>query len=338
MTSSSALPLAFALVTGLALLPATARGQAPAHVPTATELETARALYKEGKELRARGDLRGALEKLQAAHALGNTPVTGIELGRTYAALGQIVEAREVFLSIARLPFASDETEKSAEARSEAARLAEELQPRIPTLRVKVEGLGPGDVAHLVIDHVTVPDAAIAEPQRVDPGKHAVALRIGEGAASREVGGEVELTEGQAGEITLRVPAAPPVPPPPPAVLVPPRPRPEGAPLLVKLGFGTAIAGGAVGLIAGLTALNKKGQLAGECNAARQCDSSTGGTQDLDTARTWGNVSTVAFVIGGAGIGLGILGLVTGHGESTRQEAGLSPWLGLGAAGLDGRF
>src|SRR5258708_1177786 len=109
------------------------------HNASAQELETARTLYKEGKELRAKGDLPGALEKFQAAHALGNTPVTGIELARTYALVGQIVEARETCLYIARMPVAPDETEKSAEARADAAKLAEELRPRIPTLLVRVD-------------------------------------------------------------------------------------------------------------------------------------------------------------------------------------------------------
>ena len=109
-------------------------------------------------------------------------------------------------LYIARMPTASDETEKSVEARTEAARLAEELRPRIPTLRVKIQGLPPGETAHLSIDGVVVPDAALIEPQKVDPGKHVVVVRVGEGAASREARGEGVVAEGQAGEVTLTVP------------------------------------------------------------------------------------------------------------------------------------
>src|SRR5260221_7276029 len=111
-----------ALVLALAVTFGSPMALAQSHTPTAQELETARSLYKEGKALRARGDLRGALEKLRAAHALGNTPVTGIELARTYATAGKLVDAREVCLGIARTAVASDETEKSAEARAEAAK------------------------------------------------------------------------------------------------------------------------------------------------------------------------------------------------------------------------
>jgi hypothetical protein len=339
MTSSSRRAVVLALVLSVPSVGTAGPARAQAHSPTAQELETARSLYKEGKELRARGDLRGALEKLRAAHALGNTPVTGIELARTQVQVGQIVEARELCLYIARMPVADDETEKSREARADAAKLGEELRPRIPTLRVKVEGLPAGEVAHLFIDGGAVPDAALGEPQKVDPGKHTVAIRVGEGAAARGADGEGVVAEGQAGEVTLTVPPRPVVAPPVLAVEPPPEPPTRTGPLLVKLGFGAAVAGGAVGLLAGITALNKKGQLATECNAAKQCDDSTGGSSDLATARTWATVSTVAFVVGGAGVVLGVIGLVTGKGAGDkRDQAMISPWIGAGAAGLDGRF
>ena len=338
MTSSSRAVLAFALALSATSLTA-APGLAQPRAPSAQELETARSLYKEGKELRAHGNLRGALEKLQAAHALGNTPVTGIELARTQVMVGQIVEARELCLYIARIPVAGDETEKSAEARAEAAKLGEELRPRIPTLRVKVEGLPAEETARLFIDGVRVPDAALTEPQKVDPGKHAVSIRVGEGAAAREARGEGVVAEGQAGELVLVVPPRPLVAGPPPV----PRPEPEQGPstgrVMVKLGFASAIAGGAVGLIAGITALNKKGQLSTECSADFKCPGDTGGQADLSTARDWANVATVAFVVGGAGLVVGIIGLVTGKGAPERRDhAMISPWIGAGAAGLDGRF
>jgi hypothetical protein len=342
MTSSSRRALAFALVLAAGSLPGV-RASAQAHAPTAQELETARTLYKEGKELRARGDLRGALEKLQAAHALGNTPVTGIELARTYVLVGQIVEAREVCLYIARMPVASDETEKSSEARLEAASLGEELRPKIPTLRVKIEGLHPGETAHLSIDGVSVPDAALTEPQKVDPGKHTVAIRVGEGAAAREARGESMVGEGQAGEVSLTVPPPPVVVRAVPApVPVPETPQPHPSttgPLLVKIGFATAIAGGAVALLTGFTAMNKVGQLSSECNAAKQCQDGTGGASDLATARTLATVANVALVAGTAGAVVGLIGLWRSRSTTdTVAGAGVSPWIGVGAAGLDGRF
>ena len=122
-----------ALALSLALTPASAALAQPQE-PGAPAMATARTLYKEGKELRDKGDLKGALQKFQAAHALGQTPVTGIELARTYAAVGRFVEAREVCLWIGRTPVAGDETSKSADARADAAKLAEDMKPRIGSL------------------------------------------------------------------------------------------------------------------------------------------------------------------------------------------------------------
>jgi hypothetical protein len=335
MTSSSRRALAFALVLGGASLHG-ATVFAQAHAPTAQELETARSLYKEGKELRARGDLRGALEKLQAAHALGNTPVTGIELARTYVLVGQIVEAREVCLYIARIPIAGDETEKSAEARTEAATLAEELRPRIPTLRVKLEGLPADEAAHLAIDGIGVPAAAFNEPQKVDPGKHTVVLRVGEGAAWREARAESTVNEGQAGEVTLVVPPRP-VLVVPPVVPVTPPPRVSGTgPVLVKIGFGTAIAGAVVTVIAGATAMSKASQLPSLCPHS-ECG--PGNWDALSSARTWATVTNVAVGVGAVGAVVGVIGLWRSRSTTATVEgASVSPWIGVGAAGLDGRF
>jgi hypothetical protein len=332
---AAALVVASGLVASALSAPSVARAQPRS--PTAEELETARTLYKEGKELRARGDLRGALEKLQAAHALGNTPVTGIELARTYAMVGQIAEAREVCLYVARLPVAPDETEKSADARADAAKLAEELRPRIPTLAVKPLGAGPGEVAHLSIDGVAIPEAAVGEPQKVDPGKHVVEVRVGEGARARTARQEATVAEGQSAELVV------PVAPPPSTEHAAAAPSGGAGTALVRAGFATAIAGGAIGILTGATAWNKKNQLGTECNQSKECDA-THGAQDLDTARTWGNVSTVAFSVGAAGLVVGVVGLFVSKGESAKgegdrhEEAGLAPWFGAGTAGVHGRF
>ena len=102
-------------------------GGSPAYAQrSATDLESARQLYNQGVQLRDMGDLKGALEKLKAAHALGNTPITGLELCKTHAALVQPVEAREVCLGVARIPPLAGETPRSQDARSEAGRIAEE--------------------------------------------------------------------------------------------------------------------------------------------------------------------------------------------------------------------
>jgi hypothetical protein len=344
MTSSSRLAagLLFLLAASFVASVALAQGASP----TPQELETARSLYKQGKELRAAGDVVGALEKFEAAHSLGNTPVTGIELARTYVQVGRLVEAREVCLRIGRTPVASDETEKSASARTEAARMAAELEPRIATLIVRVAGLGPGETARVAIDGKQLADGAIDQRQRVDPGTHAIVVQAGEGASARERRATEELSDGETREVSLSLPpvvvAVSPPPPPRPA---PPETAPTPAnekrmPVLATMGFALAAAGGAIGLIAGVVALDDRGQLNTVCNGMKQCGPEMGGGGTLDSADTWATASTVSFVVAGAGLGLGI-GVLLGQNHDRPAQHGaltLTPWVGAGTAGMYGRF
>jgi hypothetical protein len=329
-----------ALGVALTVLTAAPGTFAQSNPPTAQELETARTLYKQGKDLRAAGDLQGALEKLQAAHALGKTPVTGIELAKTYVMVGKLVEAREVALQIARLGVASDETEKSADARTEAAKLADDLRPRIPTLTVKSRGLAQGDVAHLSIDGVMVPDAALSEPLKVDPGKHDVLLTVGEGAAARQARASADTPEGQTVDVGLDVPPAPAIAPPPPAS----EPPPQGGHsrfLYGKIAFGVATVSLVFGLSAGIVASGKASGLSNECHN-NQCVDGTQGASDLSDARTWATVTNVSLAISGIAFVAGIVDALVEQSQPapTTGTRGIRvlPWVGTGMAGVHGDF
>ena len=337
MTLSSRLALVVPLaLAAVALAPVPALAQA--HAPSAQELETARALYKEGKELRAQGNLRGALEKLQAAHALGNTPVTGIELARTYVMVAKLVEAREGSLYIARIPVAGDETEKSVEARTEAAKLAEELRPRIPTLTVRVHGLGDTEVAHLTVDGVAIPDAAINEPLSVNPGKHDVQVRVD---WSPNIRGQAnpETPEGRAMEITVEAP--------PPAEVKQPH---RGTPLIAGIAFGTAIAAGIWYPIAYGVAGVYTSNLSTECNPtfsaaprANTCVNGTAGGGDYNQAHLWATVTDATLVIGGLALITGVVDMLVERSPSVPPSGSgssgvrIAPMLGS-VAGVHGQF
>jgi hypothetical protein len=168
--------------------------------PSAIDLAQARPLLNEAFELREKGDLAGALERFKAAHSLAETPITGTELGRTYMAVGKLVEARETLLSVARIPRRSAETERSVAARAESAQLAEQLRPRIPSVIIKVTGVPEASVT-VTIDGATIPADALAAPRFLDPGSHALAAT----SAGREAALNVELKEGEVREVVLKI-------------------------------------------------------------------------------------------------------------------------------------
>src|SRR5262245_14039060 len=112
------------LVLGFALLALTRTAAADA---SATERETARTLLLSGREKRSAGDLHGALVDFEHANGIMHVPTTGLELGRTQAALGLLVEARATLLEAARHPAEDGEPRAFTRARKEAKELADAL-------------------------------------------------------------------------------------------------------------------------------------------------------------------------------------------------------------------
>jgi len=279
---------------------------------SAGDVESARQLYNQGIELRDKGDTRGALEKFRAAHALGNTPITGLELCKTYATLAQPVEARETCLGVARIAPTAAETSRSQEARAEAGRIAEEVRARMASLRIHVTGAppaSPGRELSVHVDEAVVPAAALGEPRAVNPGSHTLVARIGNGPETRSV---VELREGETKEVTLPVQAPPEdgagqgVAGPGPGQGTGPRMR-QPSNGLATAGFVVAGVGVGIGSIAGLVAFSQESDLSSTCTD-KICGRSD--HDSLDSGRLWANVSTVAFVIGGVGLAAAVYALL----------------------------
>jgi hypothetical protein len=301
--------------------------------PTEADLAQARELRNQGRELRSRGDLRGALAKFKAAHAVGQTAVTGIELARTHALLRELVEAREVCLWIGRMAVAPDETHFSQEAREEATKMAEELRPRIPELTVKIRGVPPGAAAQIRIDGQHIPDAVVGEARKVNPGAHEIIGRIGDGQESKET---LNLEEGEKREVTLTL-----IPPP---VVVKPKvewkaPEPDRRASRTLYTLGLVVGGPAllIGTVSGIAAFAQAGDVKSRCPGGN-CPPPV--HSDLSAALTMGNVSNVAFAVAGVSAVLLLIGFAIDPGSRPQTAAAprASAWIGLGSAGVHGSF
>jgi hypothetical protein len=285
-------------VLGAALLAAAVFATDRAHAePTAADLESARELYREGKELRQKGDLRAALERFKAAHGYGQTPVTGLELGKTHLQLGELVEAREVLLSIARLKVASDETEKSAGARTEAAELAEQTRTRVPTIVVKVTGVKPGTDPIVTIDGATVPVVSFSSTRKVNPGEHAISVRV----ANQDEKRTLTLAESEVKEVVVAIPEASAASA---DTSLSASPQSSIHPVTIA-GIGVAAVGLAVGTVTGILALGKASRLEDACQGL-SCPPSA--RADVDDGRTFATVSTISFVVAAVGLAASAVG------------------------------
>lgn len=316
-TSSRALLIAAILVVSPALA-----------APSAGDMETARALFKKGMEARAAGRNDEALEKLKAAHAIGRTPITGRELAKQYETQGLIVEALETAIDVSRIPVAVDETERSAEARTASAAIATALKPRIPTLVVRIVTVSKTSAELFVtIDGKRIPDAAVGEAYRVDPGTHDVRAHY-EGA--EEVSASVSIAERDNKTVELS-PVAP------KAVV---RLTPKGTSTVVPaiIGFGFGGAGLVVGSITGIMAITAKNDLDNACTKAGMCPKTLFGK--LDDANLYATVSTVAFVSAAVGTVFGFTWLLVSSSDSAPPKRGvtLSPEIGGNWIGAHGTF
>jgi len=188
------------LLLGLAAVsaPVIARAQ----TESSSDVETARAAFQQGLELRdQRHDVRGAIEKLKAAYALVQTPRIAFELGKTQRMANDYVGARQTFLEVDRLPVRVNESPEAKKARSDAKAQAAELEGLIPTLAIKLVGEGE---AVVTIDDQPVARDALAVVHKLNPGTHTVALQI-EGRAP--IKRTVQLKEGDQKEIEIKLPA-----------------------------------------------------------------------------------------------------------------------------------
>lgn len=324
--------------------------------PSAADLQSARAAFRQGMELRTAGKTAEALRPLRTAHELAHTPITALELGRTLITLGRVVEGTEVLLEAQRIPKAYDESAKGAAARVEAGKLATESAAKIATLRIVLEGAGAD--AQVKIDGEVVKLAALSLGRKLDPGTHTV---VAANPRAPEATATVDLKPGETQDTTLHLeptPKPPPpvvvVPPPPPPVVVakpppasPPPPPPEPPPsttwrTVAIAGFGVAGVGAVVGAITGGVAMGAASDAKKAC-AGTACPSDT--FSRIESGRGAATVSTVAFAIGGAGLGVGVLGLLMKPAARESRPiprpvnaVHVEPWLSVASAGVRGTF
>ena len=193
-----------------------------------------------------------------------------------------------------------------------------------------------------------VSDGKLATPERgtevtffLDAGRHDLVVDFGEDRARAQT---VEATAGGSTRLTLSAPPRPPAPVPAKPASV--TPAPTNAPPVATSepartssasktwGFvlgGVGIAGLAAGSVFGALAIAKNSSSKDTCDANNVCDA--GGKSLRDDARTFGDVSTVAFIAGGALLATGAILLLTAPKASAEKTGRLEATPMIGASG-----
>lgn len=299
--------------------------------PTAGDLATARAALKEGLALREKGELPGSIMRFQTAFDLVPTPVTGFELGKTQMMAGKILQAQELFQKVVRMPASMEESERSKVAREESARIAKALEPRIPSLKIRVK-LPAGASAVVRVDDETLPLSGASTTRAVDPGAHEVTAKAGDGPEQHV---RIEVAESEVKEVELT-----------PQWIAPKidAKKERGQIVVVRektsvltfVGFAGASAGFATTLVAGYVFLGLHDDLVDKCGE-RYCPQTN--DRQINIRNTWLALTVASGATTLAFLAAGIIGVTNPKRESVVVGgARVRPAVGLGSLTLEGTF
>lgn len=292
------------------------------------------------------------------AESLVHSPVHLSYIGQCQANLGRLVEAHETYIRLSREELPANAREAVKRAVSEAGERAKQLEPRLPYLAIKVEGLAPGEKAEVTLNGTVVPAALIGIPAPTNPGEYVVRATA-PGKDSGDV--SVALQEGQRKDAVVMLQSTGVVPPPTPVAATGTSSAPSDTstpqdggvqsdnstlklPAYIALGVGAVGVG--LGTYFALDAGNAADEADDMCGGSRSsCSLQPGVTPDdveskNDQAGSSRTAAIVSFVVGGAGLAAGATLFVLSMRDTSEsaEQPGVVPYVGFGEAGVVGRF
>ncbi len=336
MTTRSPLPrrgLCAIALCGLLAVCAEARAAEP---DDATK-NAARDLAQRAAEAYEAGDHAAAQDLFHRAYALVRAPTLSLREARALEKLGRLVEAVEAYVRTTRTPVDPAAPEVFRQALSEAAEELAQLRPRVPRLKITVEGADPSGL-EVTVDGKPLRRELIGVSTPIDPGAHSIAgtAANGSGAAS------VTLKEGEETSIVLRIepgktqgsaaaqPASQKLGGESPAV-----DRGTTQRTWAIVSFAAGGVGLGVGVVTGLMATGRHSKASESCPENR-CVAGSPGADDVDAFRSLRTVSTIGYVFGAVGVAAGTTLLLTAPKE--KKTGWVAPYLGPASAGVTGKF
>jgi hypothetical protein len=310
---------------------------------------TARELAAQGAAALNRHDWAEAEDRFRRADAVYHAPTLTLGLARAEAHEGKVVEAWENYHRILYEHLTTSPT--FAKALEEAKAEIKKVESERARLTIHVTGAPSPTVK---VNDAELRGEFLDVARYVNPGTHVVTATA-DGFEPATMTLSIAGGQEQTVALALDTPSAA----PPPAVhaaggpasevkaakraaLVAPHDDARGSQgsALRPIGIVAISIGGAGLLLGGVTgglAIATHGNLASECPGGG-CASSSG-QADLSKYRTMGTLSTIGFVVGGAGIVSGVAFLLaTPAGPKPTATASVRPVIGLGSIGVAGAF
>ena len=319
-------------------------GERIAHAQNAGAAAEAQTLFDEGRKLMNKGDFAHACPKFAASQEADPAAGTLLNLANCYQKNGQTASAWVTFKDAAGAARASKHPDWEKRASDHAAAL-EKVLSRL-TVRLAPGAQAPSDSSLKIRrDDTTVNSSLLGTAIPVDPGNHTIeASAPGKKPfrASVDVGANGDRKEIVIPALEDLPPAAPTAAPVADAAATAPAfsdgRSGSGQRTLGLTLAAVGVASGIVGVVTGIVAISKNSSAQSICPNAGACPSQDA-VNDGSTAHTFGNVSTVTLIAGGALAAGGVLTyLLAPRGSSPTAASATgftaSPLVGHGQAGL----
>jgi hypothetical protein len=313
--------------------------------------EQARKLAEQGFDASEAGNYKAAAQFFRQADERFHAITLVLLQGHALAKSGSLLEARALYERVINEKLPAGAPKEFIDAKAEAKTALQELNKRIPTLRIDVRDAPAG--ARVTIDGVEVPASEWNRPIAREPR----ALTITGAATGHEpVTRSVTLKEGAHESVTLTFPtaepssvplapdpAAPSAHPPLASAPIVSSNRPPMAkghsgfspiPAAVALSFGGV--GVVTGLVTGAMWRSKDNDIRSQCEG----DICPARLQpEIDRAKALGRIAVAGFVVGGVGLGVGItLIALSGSKSSSDPTATTTLLVGPGSLAVKGSF
>jgi hypothetical protein len=302
---------------------------APPPTPTGpTDPVTAREQLKIGYQLAQDGKCADAIPHFLESLKLDARAITLINLADCEEKTSKLADAM-VHWADAR---ARAQAEGQKPIEEEATARATALDAKVPRLTITLAKTAPPD-AVVERDGVALGAPSLGVALSVDPGAHTITVKARGHLDAKQ---DITLKEGDKQTLEVDVgPAGGAVTPPPTTPPSESETKSGGMSPLVPIGFGLGVVGIAVGSITGVMALGKGSDADKDCPGGKCKDQAA--LDSVHSGQTLGTVSTIAFIAGGVGVGVGVVGLFLG-GKKTEKEARLDFGVGPSSAFLKGTF
>jgi hypothetical protein len=187
------------LLSGWLVCAAWAAATGTAHAQTPEDRAAARAIGTDAVRLADGGDCASAIPKFEAAEKLYHAPTTLERLGECQIKVGRLVAGTENLNRVVREQLPPNPPQPFVAAQSAAQQLLAATTPRIPKLRIHVDGAPPDQIT-VTVDNVNVSSVLLDGDRPTDPGDHEVAASA---PGFKKATAPVKLAEGAQQSVTL---------------------------------------------------------------------------------------------------------------------------------------